>query len=552
MPATATMPMGAESATTRAQAGPEFQYNTDVIRLFKSGEHSQQVRGEDRIINNREAGIYGITDGFGGQDNESGADASQLVASTIEEYLASDQFDPDNAEASMQAAFDTAQTALIEQSQQGNIPEDKGVAASFLKFYEHEGKLKAVYGHIGHTVVYAKKRHNELGALNNRDMNEAGQISSGFNGRNDLYEPKVILLEQIDPADRFALVSGGTAGNSLATLLTKAQIESAFRKRSPKTAARTLNNMQQQQVDKSSLVVDVPAVNAPRTLVAPVAWYRGRRETRNNDPTRQSRIRSLGNVALAPIVWYQTRHMPRANGSTAAANPNALTRAEKNRAALKALGVVALTGAGILLGGLGLAYANHHGMDLKFNKDGKMGWLPDFMTDNDNVDVTPWHGASHAVNHDGIRLTATWLDDDPTKPATEAIKLSNGIDPRSYMIPAPAHIAAVQNSAESSQLVGELTVPYNGSVSGTLIHEAVGHPLRGEAVYKGPDAWAAYLKLENELTPTSIRPIGTMDPGLYKMADGHWGFIKPGKFQVTPRIARLIRTIVLKEDLNAQ
>lgn len=570
--------MPASATETMPQANvPEYQYNTDILRRFRVGEASSQVNHEDSIVQNRDAGVYGIGDAFGGK--ESDPRASKLIVDAVSAYLASNQFDPADPAGSMNEAFEAAQDQYIDAIRQQGIAPDKSVSASFLKFYENEdGILNAVTGQIGHTVMYGRKgADGETGALLPRDLNSEGKITACFSANEDLFQvQQPQIIENIEPGDRFIIMSAGTAGTAQNELLSFQQIKDAGSRRNTRSAARALLAAQTINTDKSALVIEVPrqrrsikaafleGLNRPREAGA-TDINSGEAESQ----TFWQRTRNRGATVLrAPGVFFENKRKTR--GSTAVDSTHE-SWASRNKAPLRGLGAAALAGLGIWAVAAGAHYLKVRGMDVVPSDTALWGLWPDKLGDNDGVDYLPVNGKTelHSVSvsgnlangspdPDGGLFDGGWFADDDPAPTTDVetkVNVDNlnlsGLDNLDYS-PEP-DVTPIEPTADQAPAVvpdiEPAQVPDGGSVTG-MLHDA-GHIVRGEE-FDDNDAWAAYLQLEPSLDLHAIQPVGTDDAGLFPMADGHMGVVDDGMFEMREDIERKAVRILQELDLAAQ
>lgn len=271
-----------------------YEYDSNILKRVRAGEAQTNPDGGDTIINNPDAGVFGIVDAFESGNFED-RQTSRLVARTVEQSLAN-YFDADDPEGSMRAAFDSAQAAI--QTDSNDDPALKtGVSVSALKIFESaDGQMKFVYGSTGNQHIYFRA-NERIQLLNQDELDDDNRVVNGLGIPPNIYNPRQFGVEPLFPHNRIVILSSGVVGNDESEYMERDQMNRAMDIADSKRSALRFISNSTSNPDRSAVVIDVLDENE-----AAGKWWSGLRRRRQQNYEMESgatrRTSGLGRLSL--------------------------------------------------------------------------------------------------------------------------------------------------------------------------------------------------------------------------------------------------------------
>lgn len=215
------------------------------------GSAIKQVKGEDRILINKDLGIFGVFDGVGGF---SGGDrAAEIAVSEVENYY--QEAEKTKEPTSIKKALLAAEKKIkITQNQNGS---KMSTTATVARLFNNNGSLNLAFAHVGDSRLYRLTK-NEL-------QDPILEQITDDEGRGNMLEQALGFLRKItqygtyevQANDRLLLCTDGVTGDWPDEQLGSHEILGVLQKNNPQKAAEKLINISKKHDDKAVLVVRV-------------------------------------------------------------------------------------------------------------------------------------------------------------------------------------------------------------------------------------------------------------------------------------------------------
>ncbi|GAC1502314.1 MAG: hypothetical protein NVS1B10_07030 [Candidatus Saccharimonadales bacterium] len=225
------------------------------------------VRGEDKILVDKENQLYAVIDGMGGSGHGDIA-ASVVHDATINYWdnvrTQSIEINEDNAVEHMKAAFSAAEAALMSVADTDNETKNMGAVATMIKIYENnDGSLSAVVGHVGDTQLRLQRQPDDEVRLLTEDEGVGRFVHNALTAdkSNNANLSQFFVESKIEPGARLILNSDGISGDMPEHKLSNQDYADVFAIKHEQDAADELLDRSLKNDDKSVVVIDIGSSN---------------------------------------------------------------------------------------------------------------------------------------------------------------------------------------------------------------------------------------------------------------------------------------------------